>query len=138
MSNIEPFPLNALAVVPVANVSQTAWSAAVDPQAIAQLFDGLPATEAEDRLCRILEALALWLQATVDAHADGRVSSMVEPARRIASAAEQIGLREVVCAANHVLNCLRQSDATALAAVMGRLERAFDLAVTSIWDIVAF
>ena len=138
MSNIETFPRKLSTVVYLAKPVEQQWPDVVDLQTISQQFEGLSSAEAEERLCRILEALALWLQDTVDAHGAGQFAAMAEPARRIASAADQIGLCEVVRAAGHVMICLHQNDRVALAAVVARLERAFDIAVTSVWDNVAF
>jgi len=45
---------------------------------------------------------------------------------------------EVARAARHVSNCADQGDGIALEATLARLERAYDLAISEIWDFRAF
>lgn len=85
-------------------------------------------------LCNILEGIADWLDRLQQGLAVGDHASMGKPARRILLVAGQIGLTDVAVAAGHVVRCAASDDRHALAATIGRLERAFDVAVTEVWD----
>ena len=102
-----------------------------DRAALARAFADRSLPEAEDMLCRILESIAYWLDILQQSDADLHAS--VKAARRIALVAGQVGLTGLRDAAGHVGDCLTSSDAVALAATVGRLERAFDLAVSEVW-----
>ena len=86
-------------------------------------------------ICRILEDIAVQLDELQTGLASRKTDHMRRPARRAALAARQIGLTEVAQSAQHIENCLTQTDVVALEAVMARLERAFDLAVNEVWNL---
>ncbi len=105
-----------------------------DQVLLAQAFAHRSRHEAEEMLCSILEGIAEWLDQLQQGLAAGNHAVMAKPARRIALVAGQIGLTDVATAAGHVAGCATAQDAHALAATLGRLERAFDIAVTEVWD----
>ncbi|SFR59199.1 hypothetical protein SAMN04488005_3096 [Yoonia tamlensis] len=104
-----------------------------DAVPLQRLFAAKPANEAEAIICRVLEDLAQRLDVLQNGFNAGNLAMMLKPCRKIRLIAEQIGLTEFAIAADHVQTCLRQADATALAATMARLERAFDVAVAEVW-----
>lgn len=109
-------------------------SAKHNPALLAQALAGHSPHEAEDMLCQILEGIAEWLDLLQQGLTSGDHAGMGKPARRIALVAGQIGLTNVAVAAGHIARIAASGDRHALAAVLGRLERAFDIAVTEVWD----
>ncbi|MFU8822614.1 hypothetical protein [Yoonia sp.] len=134
MDNSNPFPRDALA--PDAQVISLRCHSITqfDPQVLAQAFATRPKAEVEEMLCRILESIAQWLDQVEEGLTTLCFKQIDKPARRIALLAGQIGLTELAVAAGHVGRCAVLGDAFALAATIGRLERAFDQAVTEVWD----
>lgn len=104
-----------------------------DRAALARVFADQPLSEAEDMLCRILENIAYWLDILQQDSACDPGAMAGKAARRISLVAGQIGLVGLAVAADHVGRCLKAGDDVALAATIGRLERAFDLAVSEVW-----
>lgn len=109
-----------------------------DRQMLARLFAGRSLFEAEDMLCRILESMAQWLDILQHGLSSSGQDQGYKAARRIGLLASQIGMTGMAVAAGHVLICLHARDPVALAATLGRLERAFDLAVVEVWNFRAF
>ena len=105
-----------------------------DPVPLIRLFTEKDPTEAEDMVCRILEDIARRLDALQEGAVDLDYTGMLKPARRIGLIADQIGLTEVSVAAYHVVTCLCQRDNVAVEATLSRLERAFDVAVSEVWN----
>lgn len=105
-----------------------------DPAPLMRLFAERNPAEAEDFLSHMLEEIALRLDLMQQGLAVCDFRQMRRPARRIGDIAMQIGLTEVAIAAVHVRCCLMQEDGVALEATMARLERAFDVAVSEIWN----
>jgi hypothetical protein len=103
-----------------------------DTAVLARAFADRPLCEAEDMLCSILESIAEWMDVLQQGQSGD--SAKVKAARRISLVAGQIGMTDVALVAGHVLYCVKSGDRTALAATIARLERAFDLAVTEIWN----
>lgn len=85
-------------------------------------------------LCNILERIADLLDQLQQGLAADDYAGMGKPARRIRLVAGQIGLTDVAVAAGHIARMAARGDRHALAAVLGRLERAFDVAVTAVWE----
>lgn len=108
---------------------------AFDPTLLARALAGKSLFEAEDMLCRILENMAVWLDVLRDGVARDSLDLCAKAARRVGLVASQIGLIGLAQAAGHVARCVRSRDRVALAATLGRLERAFDLAVMQVWHI---
>lgn len=109
-----------------------------DPAPLNRLFAERDVFEAEEVVCRVLEDIAVRLDALQSELSERDFQKMVKPARRIGMIADQIGLTEVSVAANHVVTCLRQADGVALEATMARLERGFDVAVSEVWNFRDF
>ncbi len=105
-----------------------------DPAPLNRLYAEKAAYEAEEVVCRVLEDIAMRLDALQNALADSDFGKMVKPANRVSLIADQIGLTEVSIAASHVSTCLKQRDGVALEATMARLERSFDVAVSEVWN----
>jgi len=106
----------------------------VDPEPVDYICNIKGFHETEELICRVLENIALRLDALQIAKQNHAFDDVVKPARRIVQVAMQIGLTEVSCAAGHVGVAAHAADGVALGAVMARLERGFDLAVSEIWN----
>ncbi|MFT4701827.1 MAG: hypothetical protein ACI9ND_003090 [Yoonia sp.] len=102
------------------------------------LFGTLSDHEAEDIVCRALEDVAGRLDRLQSARATGAFSEIVIPAKRIAAIADQIGLTEVALVSRHIADASETRCGVALGATLARLERAFDAAVSHIWDFRQF
>lgn len=107
---------------------------ALDPAPLRALFDALPDHEAEDIVCRALEDIAQRLNVLQAARSDRDCTAIAKPAKRVGAVADQIGLVEVSHVAGHVAAAAETTCPVALGATMARLERAFDAAVSQIWD----
>ena len=106
----------------------------LDPAPLALISTARGEGAAEQTACRALEDLATRLADMQDARWRSGFGDLPPPAQRFAAIAEQIGLTELAQAARHVATAASQADGVALEATMQRLERAFDLAVTHIWN----
>lgn len=105
-----------------------------DPSPMVRLFCERDTSEAEQIVCRMLEDIALRLDMLQDARNSYAFEKMDRPAARIAVVADQIGLREVSIAAGHLRKIVAQQDDIALDAILARLERGFDIAVSEVWN----
>ena len=110
----------------------------MDPAPLNTLFAALPDHEAEDIVCRALEDIASRLDALQIARVSGAFDDMVKPAKRVSAVADQIGLSEVSLVAAHAGTAARMRCGVAFGATMARLERAFDTAVSQIWDFRSY
>ena len=106
----------------------------MDPAPLKTLFDALPDHEAEDIVCRALEDIASRLNKLQVARSAGAFAEIRAPADRVAAIANQIGLTEISCVAGHMARASEMNCGVALGATMARIERAFDAAVSQIWD----
>lgn len=107
----------------------------IDPDPLSVIYADLGAEAAEDTICRVLEDIALRLNALQDLRRACQFSDMVSPAQRVSVVARHIGLMEVTIAADHVARTAEQGDGVALEATLSRLERGFDIAISEIWDV---
>ncbi|WP_394180371.1 hypothetical protein [Yoonia maritima] len=105
-----------------------------DPAPLNRLFATKPVAEAEDIVSRVLEELAAHLEVLQQGLASQNFATMLKPCRKIRLIADQIGLTEMAVTAGHIQTCLKQADGIALEATMARLERAFDFAVSEVWN----
>lgn len=110
----------------------------MNPTPLAQLFAEMPADEAEDIVCRVLEDIAARLDSLHIYRIAGGFDDILKPARRIAAVARQIGLKSVAVAAEHVACASEQKNGVAIGATSARLERAFDAAVSQVWNYQNF
>ncbi|MCK0121235.1 hypothetical protein MWU61_11845 [Loktanella sp. F6476L] len=106
----------------------------MDTAPLRTLFAALPDHEAEDIVCRALEDIAAKLDYLQNGRTTGAFSEISAPAKRLAAVAEQIGLTEVALVARHTSNAAEMQCGVALGATLARLERAFDAAVSHVWD----
>jgi hypothetical protein len=106
----------------------------MNPIPVQQLFAQMPAHEAEDIICRALEDIAGRLDGLHHARMAGVFSDIATPSRRIAAVARQIGLTTISDVAEHVACAADLQNNVALGATLARLERAFDMAVSHVWD----
>ena len=88
-------------------------------------------------MCRTLSDIARRLSDLKSRQDRGLFSDIPTGARRIAAVSGQIGLVELSSVAEHVATASAQNDAVAVEAIMSRLERCFDLAMTEVWDFQA-
>lgn len=109
-----------------------------DPAPLNRLFAEKSQEDAENVICRVLEDIAYRLDILHTGMQTSDFSSMLKPARRICTIADQIGLTEVSISAQHVEICLHQRDGVALEATVARLERGFEVAVSEVWNFRDF
>lgn len=134
MKNVTPFPAQGRDHSPDVVVLNCPLQMQFDPEPLKQLFAIKDLRVAEEAVCRMLEDMALRLDMLQRGLAASDFHDMQKPARRIAFVAQELGLLEVATTATHVGNCIRQADGVAVEAVMARLERGFDIAVSEIWN----
>ena len=122
----------------VLTVLQRGGHLQLDPVPLTEIYAKMGDLAAENTVCRTLEDLALRLGGLMDLRTTCDFAKMVRPAKAMATCADQVGLVEVARAARHVSTCAAQADGVALEATLARLERAYDLAISEIWDFRAF
>jgi len=122
----------------VLTVLQRGGHLQLDPVPLTEIYAKMGQTAAENAVCRTLEDLALRLGGLLDLKTTCEFDKMVRPAKTMATCADQVGLVEVARAARHVSNCAANRDGVALEATLARLERAYDLAISEIWDFRAY
>ena len=105
-----------------------------DPGPLKHLFAHKAAPDAEEIVCRVLEDIAMRLDVMQTEMAQNAFDKILRPAHQVKVVADQIGLTEVVVSVSHVASCVQQRDGIALEATMARLERAFDRAVSEVWN----
>jgi len=119
---------------PVVTVLECPSPLLVDTSPLEALFANKGELAAEDAVCRVLEDLSRRMNELQGPRQRCAFEEIDVPAERIAAIADQIGLTEVALSARHVACAARQSDGIALEAVMCRLERAFDAAISQVWN----
>ncbi|MGJ8622024.1 MAG: hypothetical protein ACSHW1_04550 [Yoonia sp.] len=134
MKNITPFPLQAQSASQDVVTLDCPLQWQFDPEPLVQLFQRKGALVAEEIVCRMLENIALRLDAMQQLLQKAAFEDMKKPIKRISMMARELGLAEVTVTAEHMRVCLEQGDGIAIAAVMARLERGFDVAVSEIWS----
>ena len=129
-------PANADHTFPVTTVAMLRCAAPdhIDGEPVAHIVASKGQPEAEEMICRVLEDIAYRLDALQVAKNAHAFDSVAKPARRIVHVAAQIGLLDVSKSAVGVADASQGRDGVALSATLARLERAFDLAVTEIWQ----
>lgn len=133
-------PQTAFAPLPSASVAVLRCQDAflMDPVPLISLFDEMGEPEAEALICRALEDIAQRLDRLQDSRSSGNFETVASPARRIAVIATQIGLTSIAVAADHVAVAACSQNGVALGATLARLERAFDAAVSEVWQFRQF
>lgn len=119
--------------MPSIAVLQCREPAPLDAAPVDYLVAQRGADAAEEMICRVLEDIALRLDAVQQAMAAQGFTSLSKQAIRIDHVAAQIGLTDVSLAAAGVAKTALQEDGVAICATVARLERCFDMAVTEIW-----
>ena len=119
---------------PVVTVLQCTTALELDPGPLEELFATQGELAAEDLVCRVLEDISARLAQLKGPRQRAAFDEMVRPSERIAAIAQQIGLIEVAKAARHVAVSASQYDGIAMEATMTRLERAFDMAISNVWN----
>lgn len=110
----------------------------IDPAPLTALFAAQSREEAEATVCRALEEIAARLDRLQLARTAAAYDEIAAPARRIVSVAGGLGLVDVQTAAEHVALSAKSGSGVALSATLSRLERAFDLSVSGVWDFQKF
>ena len=105
----------------------------LNPAPVQQILESRGEAQGEAMICRILEDIALRLDVLQSAQHAHVFDEIAKPVRRVRNVGAQIGVLDVVEAANHVATAAEQQDGVALSATLARLERAFDVAVSEIW-----
>ncbi len=119
---------------PVVTVLECPSALRLDPLPLSTLFAEKGEMAAEDTVCRVLEDLSRRINDLQGPRGRAAFDEIDVPADRIGAIAGQIGLTEVAIAACHVATTARQCDGIAMEAVMTRLERAFDSAISQVWN----
>jgi hypothetical protein len=109
-------------------------SVSVDQERLSALYTELGEISAEDVVCRAMEELALRLSYCDRLHRTSAWPDLRKSAKSLIAIADQIGMSAVSDAAEHVIDCVDQNDAVALAATVGRLLRIGEESLTVIWD----
>ncbi|WP_133065026.1 hypothetical protein [Flavimaricola marinus] len=104
----------------------------VDYEALARLHAALGPKLAGATIARAHEDLTHQIHAVAIAHAACGFEAMAVAARRIRRLSMEVGLPEMRRAADHVLDCLQQSNATALAATVARLSRIGEIVMSEV------
>ncbi len=107
----------------------------VNPDRLAELYNQLGESGAEDVICRALEELAARLSKTETSFREKRYHDMRKSARSLVAIAEQIGMSLLAQVALDVTFCVDAGDTTALAATMARLLRIGERSLTEIWAL---
>ncbi len=106
----------------------------MNPAPLCTLFNTLADHDAEDIVCRALQDIAIKLDHLQTSRRIGAFSEIPAPAKRMGAIADQIGLTEVALVARHTATAADMRCGVALGATIARLERAFDAAVSHVWD----
>ncbi len=107
----------------------------LDPDRLAELYDQLGETGAENVVCRALEELAVRLSHTERCYREGRLSDMRKSAHSLCAIADQIGMVLLSRVACDVTRCTDGCDRVALAATLARLLRIGERSLSEIWDL---
>lgn len=107
----------------------------IDPTPVSILLTDKGVFEAEELICKVLEDIALRLDVLQVVVADHQFEEIAKQARRIEQIAIGLGLQDVQKIAAHAAGAAAMQDGVAVHAIMARLERAFDTAVTEIWAL---
>lgn len=106
----------------------------IDPVPYQTLMAEKGVDETEELICRVLEDIALRLDILQLVVADHQFEEIAKQTRRIQQVALGIGLTSVQSIAKGAALAAVQQDGVAVHAIVGRLERSFDAAVSEIWE----
>lgn len=134
MENVTQFPVAAAPPCEVVALC-CPQNISFDAEPLRALFVHRDQHLAEEMICRILEHIAARLDQLQQWRDFDDLESLVRVAKRIDLMGRQLGLTEVANAALHVAHCLDNKDPIAFEATRARLERAFDTAVSHVWDV---
>ena len=107
----------------------------LDPLPVRAIYARHDLKEAEALICTALEDIARRLSLLTALHGRAELDRMKPLAASLETRARALGLGEVALAAGHVGVCAGQRGTVALSAVLLRLERAFDAAISDIWAL---
>jgi hypothetical protein len=107
----------------------------MDADPIARLFLDLGEGAAEEVICRALEDMTSRLGRINALHAASNFAPIGADARRLSAIAAQLGLTEVATVALYACDCAENGNAMGLGAVLARLDRICDHAVTEVWSL---
>ncbi len=120
-------------VTPSVGVLSYPSERALDPEPFSAIVAEKGPIEAEEIVCRVLEDIALRLDVLQMVVADHQFEPVSKQARRIEQVALGLGLLDVQNIAANTAQAATQMDGVAVHALVARLERAFDAAVTEVW-----
>lgn len=121
-------------LAPVVTVLECPSRLSLDTYPLEELFAQKGELGAENTVCRVLEDISRRLDELQGPRQRAAFAELVSPAKRIGAIADQIGLKEISLAARHVATSAHQLDGIAMEATMTRLERAFDVAISQVWN----
>lgn len=109
----------------------------VDPARLLVLYEELGESEAEEVIATAMEDLAFHLSMIDEASRIGHRSHLRLALPEVATLAESVGLTALARVAEDLCDCVTQGDPVAEAAIMARLNRIAERALTEVWDLDA-
>jgi hypothetical protein len=101
---------------------------------LSALVAELGPAQAEEVICRAMEALAVRLALIERAYAAGDGAVVARGARSLVAIAEQLGMAGIARVARDVADCARSGDGPALAATLQRLLRQAEGSLLAVWE----
>ncbi len=106
----------------------------LDRARLQDLYDEMGPAQAEEVICRAMEALAVRLALIERAYAAGDGAVVARGARGLVAIAEQVGMAGLARVARDVAACALARDAPSLAATLQRLLRTAEGSLTAVWE----
>ena len=110
-------------------------AARLDRDRLEHLVRELGEPGAERVVGRAMEELAVRLQKIGTDYGRNNIRAVEKSAHSLIAIADQIGMSTLARVARDVVETAGRSDATAMAATVGRLQRVGEASLMSIWDI---
>jgi hypothetical protein len=106
----------------------------LDAARLAELYEQLGESGAENVVCRALEELALRLTQAERSYAGAEWRELRRGVRSLIAIADQMGMRMLTRVAADVVACLDSGDRVGLAATLSRLMRVGERSLTEVWE----
>lgn len=106
-----------------------------NPERLERLCDEIGEIRAEHEVATALQAINAYLQDIAHIHPAEDGLDLAGPARKLAAAADRIGMATLARVARDVLACVGTGDVVALASTHARLLRVGERSIHAIWDL---
>ncbi|MFW8633464.1 hypothetical protein [Cribrihabitans pelagius] len=106
----------------------------LDPGKLAELYDQLGETGAEDVVCRAIEEMAVRLTHCERLWRQNDMTNLRKSARSLIAISDQIGMTAMAAIARDVMQAVDADDFPAIAATLFRLMRVGERSLTAVWD----